>query len=51
MQKLAKSMDPKMLQTIGGPQNMLKMMQSMSGAGGDGFADMMKVCIMNSNVF
>ena len=42
-QKLAKSMDPKMLQQMGGAQNLLKMMQSMSGGGGgDGFAEMMQ---------
>ena len=44
MQKLAKSMDPKMLQSIGGAQNMLKMMKSMTGGGGgDGLAEMMQV--------
>ena len=42
MQKLAKSMDPKMLQSIGGPQNMLKMMKQMAN-GGDGMAEMMQV--------
>eukprot|EP00750_Incisomonas_marina_P008065 INCI15202.1.p1 GENE.INCI15202.1~~INCI15202.1.p1 ORF type:complete len:529 (+),score=131.83 INCI15202.1:123-1709(+) len=44
MQKLAKSMDPKMLQSIGGPQNMLKMMQQMAGGGGEGggLAEMMQ---------
>lgn len=36
MQKLVKSMDPSMLQSIGGPQNVVKMMQQMAGGGGEG---------------
>jgi signal recognition particle subunit SRP54 len=49
MTNLNKAIDPRMLQQMGGAENVMKMMQSMGGAGGGegggmgGLGDMMKM--------